>query len=215
MNLRIVLNLTSFLILLEGFAIALSAGVAHWMKDPSSDVLALLLCGGAAILSGALGALFTRSREAQRTGSREGFAAVVLGWVLISLYGALPFICVCGLHWYDALFETISGFTTTGATVIDSSLKLMDGSTLPCGIESLPCGILFWRAMTHWIGGLGIVVFFLAILPFLGSGSPGGQDAFGPVYAPDRGNSQDSVYGVCVSDSPAESASLFRGDDII
>ena len=143
MNLRIVLNLTSFLILLEGFAIALSAGVAHWMKDPSSDVLALLLCGGAAILSGALGALFTRSREAQRTGSREGFAAVVLGWVLISLYGALPFICVCGLHWYDALFETISGFTTTGATVIDSSLKLMDGSTLPNGIESLPYGILF------------------------------------------------------------------------
>ena len=172
MNLRIVLNLISFLILLEGFAIALSAGVSFWMKDPLSDVLTLLSCGAATILSGGLGALFTRSGEApQRTGSREGFAAVVLGWVLISLYGALPFICVCGLHWYDALFETISGFTTTGATVIDSSLKLMDGSVLPNGIESLPYGILFWRAVTHWIGGLGIVVFFLAILPFLGSGS--------------------------------------------
>lgn len=171
MNLRIVLNLISFLVLLEGFAISFSAGVAYLMQDPLRDVLALLSCGVAAILSGTLGALFTRSREPVRAGSREGFAVVVLGWFLISFYGALPFICVSNFHWYDALFETISGFTTTGATVVDKSLKLMDGTTLPNGIESLPYGILFWRATTHWIGGLGIVVFFLAILPFLGSGS--------------------------------------------
>lgn len=85
--------------------------------------------------------------------AKEGIAIVSLGWVLISLFGALPFYFSGAIpNIIDCFFETVSGFTTTGATVLSD-------------IESLPKGLLFWRSFTQWIGGLGILVFYLAILP--------------------------------------------------
>ena len=170
MNFRIIFNLISYLIALEGLSIALSAGVAALMHDPVRDVLSLLGCGIFTALAGGAGILLTRKKENIKPGLREGFAVVALGWLLISLFGALPFMAVTGMHWYDAVFETVSGFSTTGASVIGKDLTLMNGKTLPDGIESLSCGILFWRCLTHWIGGMGIVVFSLAILPVLGIG---------------------------------------------
>ena len=83
--------------------------------------------------------------------SKESFVSVSLGWILISVFGALPF-CFSGAipNLVDCIFETVSGFTTTGATIIDS-------------VEILPKGILFWRAFTHWIGGMGVLVFLLIL----------------------------------------------------
>ena len=80
-------------------------------------------------------------------GRRDAYLLVTLTWVVFSLFGALPFTISGYLGSYtDAFFETMSGFTTTGATIIDN-------------VEALPHGLLFWRSMTHWIGGLGIVFF--------------------------------------------------------
>ena len=169
MNFRLVIQLISYLIALEGVAVCLSSGVAYVMADPRGDILKLLACGIVTILAGLMGGFFTR-KQSGYPGFREGFAVVTFGWLLISIFGALPFSVVVGMKWYDAVFETVSGFTTTGASVISRDLQLCRGHALPCGIESLPYGILFWRALTHWIGGMGIVVFSLAILPMLGIG---------------------------------------------
>ncbi|MBR4662914.1 MAG: TrkH family potassium uptake protein, partial [Lentisphaeria bacterium] len=169
MNFRLVFQTISWLIALEGVAVCLSSGVAYAMHDPQCDMLKLLFCGGITIASGLIGIFFTRKTSGQ-PGLREGFAVVTFGWLLISLFGALPFSVVAGMKWYDAVFETVSGFTTTGASVISEDLQLRSGYALPNGIESLPYGILFWRALTHWIGGMGIVVFSLAFLPIFGKG---------------------------------------------
>lgn len=85
--------------------------------------------------------------------AREGFVCVAGAWILMSLFGALPFVISGAIpNYINALFETASGFTTTGASILTE-------------VESLPKGILFWRSFTHWIGGMGVLVFMLAILP--------------------------------------------------
>ena len=90
---------------------------------------------------------------------REAYLIVTLSWVVFSIFGAMPFVVSGSLTSpTDAFFETISGFTTTGASLIDD-------------VESLPHGLLFWRSMTQWIGGLGIVFFTIAIIPSLNGGS--------------------------------------------
>lgn len=91
--------------------------------------------------------------------AKEGFVTVAGGWILLSLFGALPFVFSGAIpHFIDAFFETVSGLTTTGATILSE-------------IESLPRGILFWRSFTHWVGGMGVLVFMLAILPTAEGGS--------------------------------------------
>jgi trk system potassium uptake protein TrkH len=87
--------------------------------------------------------------------TKEGFVTVALGWIIFSLYGALPFVLTGDVPSYvDALFETISGFTTTGASILSD-------------VEALSYTNLFWRSFTHWIGGMGVFVFILAILPMI------------------------------------------------
>lgn len=102
--------------------------------------------------SGAAALLFGIKRpENDMIFSKESFVSVALGWILISIFGALPFYFSGSIpHFVDCIFETVSGFTTTGATIIDS-------------VEILPKGILFWRAFTHWIGGMGVLVFLLIL----------------------------------------------------
>ncbi|MFQ5674923.1 MAG: TrkH family potassium uptake protein [bacterium] len=116
--------------LLISFMILVSVGVVLWRLIPSG----------------------------QELGTRDGFAVVTLGWVALAAFGALPFVLMeNGLSFTDAFFETMSGFTTTGATILSD-------------VEALPHGILFWRSLTHWLGGMGIIVLSLAILPMLGVG---------------------------------------------
>lgn len=87
-----------------------------------------------------------------RFGTKEGLIIVGLSWIVVSLIGALPFVFSGTANYYDALFETISGFTTTGATILQD-------------IESVSHGVLLWRSFTHWLGGMGILVFLLAVIP--------------------------------------------------
>ncbi len=100
---------------------------------------------------------FTRNhkKEVQR---KEGYIIVTFGWIVMSLSGMLPYLFSGAIPSVtNAFFETISGYTTTGATILDD-------------IEALPEGILLWRSLTHWIGGMGIIVLAIAILPLLGIG---------------------------------------------
>ena len=113
---------------------------------------------------------FIGSKELTGTGIREGFAIVTFGWIILTLFGAIPlfvyfisqaetFTMAIGFHAFtDSYFEIMSGFTTTGATILTN-------------VEILPRGILFWRSMTHWLGGMGIVTLALAILPAFGVAS--------------------------------------------
>ncbi len=85
-------------------------------------------------------------------GAKEGLLIVGLSWIVISLIGALPYVFSGTTDYFNAVFETISGFTTTGATILDD-------------IEAVPHGVLMWRSLTHWLGGMGILVFLLAVMP--------------------------------------------------
>lgn len=106
--------------------------------------------------------------------AREGFAIVTLGWTSFSLFGCLPFLLSGAIPSFtNAFFETMSGFSTTGATILTD-------------IEVLPHGLLFWRSLTHWMGGMGIIVLTLAILPFLGVGGMQLFRAEAPGPAPDK-----------------------------
>ena len=87
--------------------------------------------------------------------AKEGFVCTALSWILLSAFGALPFVISGAIpNYVDAFFETVSGFTTTGASIIPAG-----------GIEGIEYGVLFWRSFTHWIGGMGILVFMLALIP--------------------------------------------------
>ncbi|MBO4442505.1 MAG: TrkH family potassium uptake protein [Bacteroidaceae bacterium] len=117
----------------------------------------------AALVSACFGMTFmmigksTRNKESAMT-RRDGYIVVAVSWVLFSIFGSLPYYVSGYIPSYaDAYFETMSGFTTTGATIIDN-------------IEAMPHGLLFWRSLTQWIGGLGIVFFTVAVLPIFGAG---------------------------------------------
>jgi len=155
MNIRAVLRLLGALILfLSG---TLLIPVPLGLFDGDSSHWAFIT----AALTGAFGglALFGWTRNSHiELGHREGFAIVTLGWVFFGLVGALPYYFAGSVPTFvDAVFESISGFTTTGATILTD-------------IEILPRSLLLWRALTHWMGGMGIIVLSLAILPFLGVG---------------------------------------------
>ena len=95
-------------------------------------------------------------KELDKLNAKDGLAIVGLSWLCMSAFGALPLYVSNAVDVYaDAFFETVSGFTTTGATIITN-------------IEGLPRGLLFWRSLTHWLGGMGIIVLYLALLPALG-----------------------------------------------
>lgn len=105
---------------------------------------------------------------------RDGFLIVSMGWLLMSIFGSLPFIIGGAIpNFVDAFFETVSGFTTTGATILTD-------------IEAMPKALLFWRSMTHWLGGMGIIVLTIAILPILGVGGMQLFVAESPGVTPDK-----------------------------
>ncbi|MDZ7626108.1 MAG: potassium transporter TrkG, partial [Ignavibacteriaceae bacterium] len=133
-------------------------GIGFSLYYQSDDIFALLISGVITSLCGLIIWLSTRKSEITELGKREGYLIVTLGWVAMTIFGAFPFIIYGSIPNYtDAFFETMSGFTTTGATILTD-------------IEALPPGLLFWRSLTQWLGGMGIIVLSLAILPLLGIG---------------------------------------------
>ncbi len=155
-NWRRIVKVIGMLLVIEGLAMFL--GIPFSLYYGSSDLHALLLSGGITAITGALLLVFLMRSRNPSIGKREGYIIVSFTWVIISFFGALPYV-ISGVipDYTKAFFETISGFTTTGATVLSD-------------IEAVPKGILFWRSMTHLIGGMGIIVLSLAVLPFLGVG---------------------------------------------
>ncbi|MGD8307297.1 MAG: TrkH family potassium uptake protein, partial [Ignavibacteria bacterium] len=124
----------------------------------TDDIYALVVSGLITSATGTFIWFFTRNNQNKEIGKREGYMIVSLGWIIMALFGSIPFIVYGAIPNYtDAFFETMSGFTTTGATILKD-------------IEAVPAGLLFWRSLTQWLGGMGIIVLSLAILPILGIG---------------------------------------------
>ena len=111
-----------------------------------------------AVLCLAIGGLLIRKKpERKQLYSREGNIIVALSWILLSIFGAFPFYISGEIpSFLDALFETVSGFTTTGASILPE-------------VESLPKSMIMWRSFTHWVGGMGVLVFIMAFLPLSGA----------------------------------------------
>lgn len=155
-NIKVVANVLGLLIIING--VLMLVGLPFSFYFGSNDVIPILMASGLTILTGLIGWQISYTNNRHDIGKREGYLIVTLGWITMSAFGALPFVFSGAIPSYtNAYFETMSGYTTTGASVLNN-------------IESLPKGILFWRSMTHWIGGMGIIVLSLAILPILGIG---------------------------------------------
>ena len=153
MNYSIITYIIGHVMMIEGGFLILPA-ICGLIYREQKAALAYLVVG---IVSFLLGFLLTRKkRKNQQFFAKEGFVIVGLCWVILSLIGAVPFI-LCGdiPDFTDALFETVSGFTTTGASILPD-------------VEAISHASLFWRSLTHWIGGMGVLVFLLAILPMAG-----------------------------------------------
>lgn len=161
MNKKSVFNLVAFMTLVIGAAMEGVAALSWYWHDPNWATNALLESAAMTIAPAGLLWFFTRSEiDLSR---RDGFGIVTFGWLFAAAFGSLPYI-LSGVipHPVAAIFETMSGFTTTGASVLPNAQFLT--------IEAVPRGILFWRALTHWFGGMGVLVLCVAILPFLGVG---------------------------------------------
>ncbi len=156
MNLKVTFNIIGFLLILTG--ILMLPGILFSIYYSHNDIFSIIISSIISISSGLLLWFITKDADKQQLGKREGYLIVTLGWLVMSLFGSTPFLIYGSINSFtDAFFETMSGFTTTGATIITD-------------IEKLPAGLLFWRSMTQWIGGMGIIVLSLAIMPLLGIG---------------------------------------------
>ena len=148
-----ILNLLGTILLTEGLLMLIPTSVALYYGESVTPFLITIAI--IAVISLPLAIFKPKNRQIY---AKEGFITVAAGWIFMSVFGALPFVFSGAIpNFIDALFETVSGFTTTGASILSE-------------IESLPRGVLLWRSFTHWIGGMGVLVFVLAILP-----SAGGQ----------------------------------------
>ncbi len=155
MNYKLLLNTLGSLLIFLGLFMLIPIAFSIYYHD--NDIPALLISAGITIGTGILMRVFFKG-EGTFT-AREGLAIAGLGWLLAAGFGAIPYMIYGTFHNYiDAYFEAMSGFTTTGATVLYP-------------IEAQPHGIIFWRGLTHWLGGMGIIVLAIALLPAIGRGA--------------------------------------------
>ncbi len=193
MNFKLVFRLAGRVLLVEAAAMLLPLAVTLLYREnplPFLIPIPILLAVGLAL---------SALKGKDSFFPREGFFAVGLIWLLIGFFGALPFFCWSRLnpgsglfpHFIDCFFESVSGFTTTGSSILTA-------------VEPLPKGILFWRSFTHWLGGMGVLVLALALLPSMGSRSLNLMKAEspGPVVSklvPKTSQSSKILYGIyCV-----------------
>jgi len=193
------LNVLAALTLFIGLSMALSLMVALAYGDGDSPALfkAMLIT----LSVGSLSYVFTRHQHVMAP--RQVFLSVSLSWISASLFGALPMYFATDISYTDCFFEAMSGFTTTGASILTD-------------IESMPHGILFWRSFTHWLGGMGIIVFTVTVMPLAGrSGSLlFAAEAPGPVsdkITPRISETAKLLYGVYAIISLAQFILLWLG----
>ena len=171
MRWRYILNIAGILTLFFGLTMVFPLFVGLYYQDQS--VIPVLKSMGITVLAGLFFHLLFRSAKAETISQREGMAIVAIGWTAVGLFGALPFYIGNGLGFVDAFFESVSGFTTTGSSILTN-------------IEALSKGLLFWRSFIQWLGGMGIIVLSVAILPFLGLGGMQLYKAEVPSPVPDK-----------------------------
>ena len=164
MNVKTIFNVLGAILTLTGLTMIIPALVAWGYDEP--DLVGHLQSMGICVTIGIPVWLFTR--KSRSLNSKDGFAIVTLSWILVALAGTLPFYLTGAIpNFTDAWFESMSGVTTTGASIIGNPQTLPH---LQNGVESLTHGVLYWRSFIQWIGGMGIIVFTIAILPLLGVG---------------------------------------------
>jgi trk system potassium uptake protein len=155
LNSKVIIKIMGLLLIGESIAMLFPLIVS--LLYSGSDILSFIISIFITFLFGLLAFYFGKKGNDQ-IGKREGYVIVASVWIFFSFFGALPFVIQGHIPSYtDAFFETMSGFSTTGSSILED-------------IESLPHGLLFWRSMTQWLGGMGIIVLSLAILPIFGIG---------------------------------------------
>ncbi|MBU2927550.1 TrkH family potassium uptake protein [Winogradskyella psychrotolerans] len=155
LNYKIIFHFFGLLLLFNGGFMLIATLISFIYKD--GVTFQLFLAGLVTLLIGVL-AMYRTKDHRKEMNKREGYIVVAFGWIVMSLTGTLPYLATEAIPSFtDAFFETISGYTTTGASILND-------------IEVIPEGVLFWRSTTHWIGGMGIIVLAIAILPLLGVG---------------------------------------------
>lgn len=154
MNKKLIAKILGFVLCIEAACLLFPLSVA--ILTHGEDITAFLISVAACAVCGL--PLLAHRIDNRRLQTRDGFVCVALCWVVLSLFGALPYFLSGCCGYIDAFFETVSGFTTTGASIFPSP-------------EALPRGILFWRALTQWMGGMGVLVLLLALLPKISEGS--------------------------------------------
>ena len=171
LNPRTIIRILGLILVTEGFFMLLSIPVSIIFRE--GDWPQFLLAGGITAVTGLLAYLPVRKSPLDLN-QRDGYVIVTGGWILFSLFGTFPFLFTRSIPGFtDAFFETISGFTTTGASILNN-------------IEELSHGVLFWRSLTQWLGGMGIILLTLLILPFLGIGGMQLFSAEVPSPTPDK-----------------------------
>jgi trk system potassium uptake protein TrkH len=196
-NYRAISNILFALLLFLAASLSVPAAIAWFYAE--GDFHAFLITIIVTLLTGIIGFLITRTKTELHI--KDGFLIVSSGWILFAAIGAIPFKLSGFIPSYtDAFFETMSGFTTTGASILTD-------------IEALPHGLLFWRSLTHWLGGMGIILLSLAILPLLGVGGMQLFKAEVPGPTPDKlspriKHTAELLWGVYVLISAAEVLSL-------
>ena len=188
MNIKLTLKTIGQVLLVESALMLIPLAVA--LLCGGGDAMAILI---SLVITAAAGELLSLLRpRSDNLRAREGFAVVALGWILVSFFGCLPFrLHGCIPKLVDAYFETVSGFTTTGATLLTD-------------VEVLPKGLLFWRSFSHWVGGMGVLVLSLALLPKMGARSIHLMRAESPGPAVDKlvprvGNNAKILYYLYIS----------------
>lgn len=154
-NFKFIIHLLGLLLVFNGLFMLTCLGFTFYFReDPTPILLSALMTAGV----GSIAWLGTKNVQNKELKKRDGVLIVSLGWIFMSLFGTTPYLLSGSIvSFTDAFFETVSGYTTTGASILTD-------------IEALPKGILFWRSLSQWIGGMGIIVLAIAILPTLGIG---------------------------------------------
>ena len=171
-NYKVIIHIIGILLMLNGAFMLLCLPFSLYYGE--GDLIAITLSGCITGLAGFLAFIFTKRNQNKELRKREGYLVVTTGWLSMSFFGSLPYILSGAIpDLNNAFFETLSGFSTTGATILTD-------------IESVHKGILFWRSLTQWIGGMGIIVLTVAILPILGIGGMQLFVAEAPGISPDK-----------------------------